>query len=221
MSVSSCSDAGYLFEDQSAQGGGTDCVSSTAKSQLNTDQVLFCSLQLSLKRRRIEEWAGLPLLYSNHNRLLIRIHLLQEKKTEEKDWCLLEKCALLILRIYCAFDTSSSLFMCEKKWVYLNWMRHIQATCIKIANLTIGDLLSLTPLLHSPKSNMLSVHKHKLNLLLMIVLLTRRGSIHSRRPATTTGQISWRGGGKRHWTSRRRATGRPSELYSQLNNSLD
>lgn len=40
-------------------------------------------------------------------------------------------------------------------------------------------------------SNVLSVHKHKLNLLLMIALLTRRGSIHSRRPATTTGQISW------------------------------
>lgn len=36
MSVSSCSDAGYLFEDQSAQGSGTDCISSTAKSQLNT-----------------------------------------------------------------------------------------------------------------------------------------------------------------------------------------
>ncbi len=45
-------------------------------------------------------------------------------------------------------------------------------------------------------SNVLSVHKHKLNLLLMIALLTRRGSIHSRRPATTTGQISWREGGE-------------------------
>lgn len=43
-----------------------------------------------------------------------------------------------------------------------------------------------------PPSNVLSVHQHKLNLLLMIALLTRRGSIHSRRPATATGQISWR-----------------------------
>lgn len=45
-------------------------------------------------------------------------------------------------------------------------------------------------------SDVLSVHKHKLNLLLMIALLTRRGSIHSHRPATTTGQISWREGRK-------------------------
>lgn len=42
------------------------------------------------------------------------------------------------------------------------------------------------------QSNALSVHKHKLNLLLMIALLTRRGSIHSRKPATTIGQISRR-----------------------------
>lgn len=45
-------------------------------------------------------------------------------------------------------------------------------------------------------SNVLSVHKHKLNLLLMIALLTRWGSIHSHRPTTTTGQISWREGRK-------------------------
>lgn len=46
-------------------------------------------------------------------------------------------------------------------------------------------------------SNALSVHEHKLNLLLMIALLTRRGFIHSRRPPTTTGQISWRVGRKK------------------------
>lgn len=46
--------------------------------------------------------------------------------------------------------------------------------------------LSLTP------SAVLSAHKQKLNLLLMIALLAKRGSIRSRRPATTTGQISWR-----------------------------
>lgn len=75
-----------------------------------------------------------------------------------------------------------------------NWLRQIQPTRIKILNLTISVRLSLAPLLPPAftPSSVLSVHKHKLNLLLMIALLTRRGSIHSRRPATTTGQISWR-----------------------------
>ena len=70
-------------------------------------------------------------------------------------------------------------------------------------------------------SNALSVHKHKLNLLLMIALLTRRGSIHSRRPATTTGQISWREG--RRDTAREGGDGEAvgedrSYIYSGLNN---
>ena len=75
-----------------------------------------------------------------------------------------------------------------------NWLRQIQPTRIKILNLTISVRPSLAPLLPAAftPSSVLSVHKHKLNLLLMIALLTRRGSIHSRRPATTTGQISWR-----------------------------
>lgn len=67
-------------------------------------------------------------------------------------------------------------------------------------------LLPLTP------SNVLSVHKHKLNLLLMIALLTRRGSIHSRRPATTTGQISWRERGQPEMGTQW------ERIYSGLNN---
>lgn len=73
-------------------------------------------------------------------------------------------------------------------------------------------------------SNVLSVHKHKLNLLLMIAILTRRGSIHSRRPATTTGQISWREGGRKSTEKARdeEPVGEDlSYIYSGLNNALD
>ena len=68
-------------------------------------------------------------------------------------------------------------------------------------------------------AHVLSVHKHKLNLLLMIALLARRGSIHSRRPATTTGEISL-GEGEVGWGGR---DGEPagedrSHIYSGLYN---
>ena len=79
--------------------------------------------------------------------------------------------------------------------------------------ITTNVCLSITPSPPPPptftQSSGLSVHQHKLNLLLMIVLLTRRGSIHSCRPATT-GLISWSEGTT---TKGQRATGRWSWLY--------
>ena len=114
-----------------------------------------------------------------------------------------------------------------------NWLRQIQLTRIKILNLTISVRLSLAPLLPPAftPSSVLSVHKHKLNLLLMIALLTRRGSIHSRRPATTTGQISWRERGRTKKKTKKQNSEEASDgealgedlsyIYSGLNNALD
>lgn len=73
----------------------------------------------------------------------------------------------------------------------------------------------------SPPTNEQSVHKHKLNLPLMIALLARRGSVHSRRHATTSGQISWGEETLREPEMERQWEKKSSYIYSDLNNTLE
>lgn len=95
------------------------------------------------------------------------------------------------------FQTRAHTCVCVCVSLHINWLRQIQLTRIKILNLSISVLHRRVPP-HPPllTAAVPSAHKHKLNLPLMIALLTRRASICSRRPAAAPRQISWRDGGR-------------------------